>query len=147
MTQHEHGHCEECWASLILRLAMASLFVGAVVPKFLGGVGNTVGYFQKTFEGSWLPMPLVTLHARWVPWIELALPIWLVIGWRLRWAWLATGLFLTSLAFGMVVAQQGDTAAHNYTLVLMACAGLYFSRFDRCSVDGLRKKKGGCCSG
>ncbi len=144
--EHEHAHSEACWVSLILRLAMASLFVGAVVPKFQGGAGNIVGMFQQMFQGTWLPMPLVTLHARLVPWIELLLPIWLVIGWRLKWAWVAAALFLTSLAFGTIVAGKHDVAAHNFMYVLIACAGLYFSRFDRCSVDG-RGKKGACCSG
>lgn len=131
--------------SVILRIAVASLFVAAVVPKFLGGVGNMPAHFQKMFEGSWLPMPLVMLHAQWVPWIEMLLPVWLVAGWKLRWAWTAAALFMTTLAFGMAVAGKGDVAAANFTYVLICCAGLYFSRFDRFGLEALGK--GACCGG
>jgi len=31
-------------------------------------------------------------------------------------------------------------AAHNYAYVLICAAGLYFSRYDRFSVDGLLKR-------
>ena len=144
--EKSHCHTEGCWVSLILRLAIASLFVGAVVPKFMGGIGGTVTGFQALFKGSWLPMPLVTLHARLVPWIELLLPVWLVVGYRLRYAWILAGLFLTTLGFGMIVAGKGDVAAQNFTYVLISCAGLYFSEFDGLSVDTLGKK-GTCCSG
>lgn len=138
-------HQEGCWVSLILRLAAASLFIGAVVPKWMGSPGATVSSFQSMFQGTWLPMPLVTLHGWLTPWIELLLPIWLILGFRLRWAWAATGLYLVSLAFGMVVARQYDTAAHNYFYVLLSCAGLHFSRHDGLSVDAFGKKEGSCC--
>lgn len=139
-------HSEGCWVSLILRLAAASLFIGAAVPKWMGPPGQTVQMFQSMFQSTWLPMPLVTLHARLVPWIELILPIWLIVGFRLQWAWVATALFLVSLAFGMVVAQQ-MIAVGNYFYVLFACVGLYFSRYDRFSIDALAGKKEGCCGG
>ena len=135
----ETNHAEESLVSLVLRVAVAALFVGAVVPKFLGGIGGIAAQFQKMFEGSWLPMRLVMLHARWVPWIELLLPVWLVVGWKLRWAWTVAALFLTSLAFGMIVAGKGDVAVGNFTYVLIACFGLYFSRYDRWSVDGISR--------
>ena len=136
---------EKEWISLLLRLAVASLFIGAVIPKFQGGLGNVVQSFQTLFQNSWLPMPLVKLHARLTPWIELLIPIWLLVGIRLRWAWILTGLFLVSLSFGMVVAGQGAVAATNYSYLLLACAGLYFSPFDRYSVDGMRGAA--CCGG
>ena len=132
----KENHTEGSWISLILRLAMASLFLGAVVPKFQHGLGSIVGAFQAAFKDTWLPMRLVTLHTRCVPWIEAGLVIWLIIGFRLRWAWSVAGLFLTSLAFGMIVIGKGDVAAGNFSYVLISCVGLYFSRYDRWSVDG-----------
>lgn len=140
-------HTEGCWVSLILRLAMASLFIGAVVPKWMGPPGKTVQMFQSMFQSTWLPMPLVTLHAQLTPWIEILLPVWLILGFRLRWAWVVTGLYLVSLAFGMVVAQQYGTAANNYFYALFSCAGLYFSRYDGLSLDAFgSRKEGSCCS-
>ncbi len=138
---------EKSWISLLLRIAVASLFIGAVVPKFREGM-DLVAAFQGMFQGTWLPMPLVKLHARLTPWAELLIPIWLISGFRLRWAWLFTGLFIISLAFGMIVAKQGPSAADNYSYLLLAIAGLYFSRFDTLNVDAILGGKGGdCCGG
>ncbi len=142
------GSKEKSWISLLLRLAVASLFIGAVIPKFQGGLDGVVAAFEGMFQGTWLPMPLVKLHARVTPWAELLIPIWLIAGFRLRWAWLFTGLFLVSLGFGMVVAKQGPTAADNYSYLLLVIAGLYFSRFDTLNLDGVIGGKGGeCCGG
>jgi hypothetical protein len=51
-----------------------------------------------------------------------------------------TALFATSLAFGMSVAGNFDTAANNYTYVLICCAGLVLSRYDRVRVDALQRR-------
>jgi len=134
-------NCEACAISLILRLAIASLFIAAVVPKYMAGFESLVTNFENTFKASWLPMPLVMLQARLLPYVETLIPLWLLAGYRLRLGWFVTALFLISLAFGMLVLQQGAVAASSYFYVLLACAGLYFSPFDRLSVDGLLKKK------
>lgn len=124
------------WASLLLRLAVAVLFVAAVVPKWMGGIGQTVGFFREQFKDSWLPLPLVTLHGYLTPFVETLIPLWLVVGWKLRWGWVVATLFVISLGFGMAVAREHAVAAHNYLYVLICVAGLYFSQYDRFSVDG-----------
>lgn len=126
--------------SLMLRLAVASLFLAAAVGKLKGGwhsLSNVVAYFQQTFAETWLPTGLVTLHARLTPFMEALIVVWLIVGFRLKAAWCVTTLFMLSLAFGMAVAGKHDAAANNYTYVLICCVGLYFSRFDRYSFDGL----------
>jgi uncharacterized membrane protein YphA (DoxX/SURF4 family) len=139
-------NCEAAGASLILRLAIASLFFAAAFGKFSGGLDGVVGYFQSVFAETWLPMWLVTLHARVIPFIELLIPIWLILGFKLRLAWFVTGLTTVSLAFGMMVARQYDVAADNYLYVLMSVAGLYFSQFDCLSIDGRKCCKKERCS-
>lgn len=130
-------NCEGCWISLILRLAFASLFAAAAISKWshgLAGLNGLVTNFQTTFKDTWLPGPLVTLHARLVPYIEAVIPVWLLLGFRLRLAWVFTALFMVTLAFGLTVAQS-SSAVDNYFYVLMACAGIYFSQYDRTSLD------------
>ena len=56
-------------------------------------------------------------------------------------AWIFTSLVTISLAFGMVVARKYDVAADNYFYVFLCCAGLYFSQFDRFSVDAIKSKQ------
>lgn len=128
------------WASLVLRLAVGSLFLAAAVRKLHGGmetIQKTVQFFQTTFENTWLPEKLVTAHAYATPFVEAMIVIWLISGFRLKAAWVFTALFTTSLAFGMSVAGKFDTAADNYTYVLICCAGLLLSRYDRFRVDAL----------
>ncbi len=127
--------CERCWISLILRISVSALFISAVIPKYTGGFENVVTAFQGMFAKTWLPMPLVTLHARLTPFVETLIPIWLLIGFRLRFGWVFTSLFLVSLSFGMLVAGQGAIAANNFFYVALSLGGLYFSQFDRWSVD------------
>ena len=127
--------CERCWISFILRLSVASIFVAAAVPKFMGGLESVVSSFQAAFKDTWLPMPLVVLHARILPYLEALIPVWLIVGFRLRLAWVVTTLLMVSLGFGMLVAKQGGIAADNYFYVLFCLAGLYFSQFDRWSID------------
>jgi len=135
------GNAEGCWISLILRVTIVSLLLPAGVAKFMGGLDGVVESFQATFKETWLPMFLVTLHARAVPFVEIVLPVWLLVGIRLRLAWVVTSFFMVSLAFGMLVAKQYGIAANNYLYVLICCAGLYFSQFDRLSLDGVTKQQ------
>ena len=124
---------KECWFSFILRIAMASLFAVAAAGKFSGGLDAVVMQFTGMFKDTFLPSPLIALYARVIPWVEAAIAIWLIVGVRLKEAWILTAFTLISLAFGMVVAHQGTIASENYIYVLIACVGLYFSEFDQCT--------------
>jgi len=134
----DKGYSKECWISIILRLAMVTLFGVAAANKFLGGLAGVVMHITGMFKDTWLPVPLVSLYARLLPWAEAAIAIWLLLGVRLKEAWIFTALVLVSLAFGMIVAKQ--PAADNYFYVLMACAGLYFSSYDKWNVNNWKKK-------
>lgn len=128
------------WTSLVLRLAVGSLFFAAAVRKLQGGtetIQKTVRFFQTTFENTWLPAKMVNVHAYATPFVEALIVVWLISGFRLTAAWVFTALFTTSLAFGMSVAGKFDTAADNYTYVLIGCAGLLLSRYDRVRIDAL----------
>ena len=71
------------WASLLVRLAIASLFFAAAVRKLQGGsetIQKTVNFFRTTFEDTWLPEFLVTVHAYATPFVEAFIVIWLISG-------------------------------------------------------------------
>lgn len=131
---------KECWISFILRIAVASLFAVAAADKFIGGLDGVVMRFTGMFKDTFLPSPLIALYARTIPWVEATIAVWLILGVRLKEAWILTAFTLISLAFGMVVAHQYTTASENYIYVLIACVGLYFSEFDKC-ILGRRGRK------
>ncbi|MBN1514176.1 MAG: hypothetical protein JXB13_19320 [Phycisphaerae bacterium] len=127
------------WAALVLRLAVVSLFLAAVVPKFSGGfqsVQGTVHYFQTQFATTWLPGPLVTAHGYVTPFAEALIVLWLLTGIRLQAGWVFACLFMVSLAFGQMVLREHAVAAANFNYVLLCCAGLYLSPHDRFRLDG-----------
>ena len=132
----EKDHVEEGWISVILRVAMAALFAVAAVSKFLGGIGATVHTFQEMFQATWLPLVLVTPYAYAIAFAEALIAVWLLSGFKLRAAWIFTALVLISLAFGLTVAKQ--SAADIYTFLMVACLGLYVSRYDRCGLGGTK---------
>lgn len=119
------------WVSVFLRAAIGSLFLIAGLTKIPGGLAGTVGYYQSLFNGSLLPGFLVTAHASVIMFVELGLGLWLLSGFRLRSAWKAAALVLSSLAVGMVFAGKYDVANDNYVYVVLALGGLVTSRFDR----------------
>ena len=127
---HDEKDCVKGAISLILRLAIASLFFAAAVSKFQMGTTQVVAFFKGTFKDTWLPMWIVSLYAHIITWIELVIALWLLSGRGLQKAWFTTALVMVSLAFGMTVAKNIAVAGSNYFYVLMCCAGLYFSPYD-----------------
>ncbi len=130
----DKDNCELTWISYILRLAMASLFFVAGVNKFVAGLGNSAQYMTAMFSKTWLPTLLVAPYVYLLPFIEVLVAVWLLSGQKLKEAWIATALLLVSLAFGMAVAQQYAVAASNYVYVVIACLGIYVSKYDRCAL-------------
>lgn len=135
------NNSEGCWISLILRLAMISLFAVVGIHKFIDGIDGVVMYFESTFKETWLPLVPVKIYGRLLAYIEVLIALWLLTGIRLRAAWVFTALVLVTLFFGMAVAKQYGTAANNMLYIVVACLGIYFSQFDRIRIDRLRLKR------
>ena len=130
-------NAELSWISMVLRVAMGSLLAVAAYGKFSGLEAYTTmvtGMFKGTFLPGWLLSPYVNL----LPYAEALAAVWLLVGVKLREAWVFTAFLLVSLAFGVVVAKQ--SAADNFVFVLAACLGLYASRYDACALGKCCKK-------
>ena len=125
-------HVEEGWISIILRMAMACLFAVAASYKFIGGLDVTVKTFEDMFKTTWLPLFLVTPYAYVIAFAETLIALWLLSGYKLRAGWIFTSLVLISLAFGLTVAKQ--SSADIYICLLIACGGIYVSRYDHCGI-------------
>ncbi|MEY2935997.1 MAG: hypothetical protein RL033_6746, partial [Pseudomonadota bacterium] len=107
------------------------LFLAAAISKVPHGVAGTVGDYSSLFEHSLLPSFLVKAHASVIMWVEFALALWLLSGYRLALAWKSAALVLLSLAVGMLFAGKTDVASDNYVYVALALGGIVTSRFDR----------------
>lgn len=127
----EKKDCEFVGASILVRLAMAAVFAAAAINKFIGGIPQVVGYFELQFAETWLPLFLVKPLAISIAFIESILAIWLLSGFRLVYAWMASGLLMIVLIFGMCVVKQYPIAADNAIYLLVITAGLLLSRYDK----------------
>jgi len=123
-------HC----VSILMRLAVGTLFLCAAIVKTPLGISGIVAYYASLLDHSLLPAILVRTHATLILFFEYGLAIWLFSGWRLRLAWKAGGVLLVSLAVGMIFAGKYDVASANYIYVLLCAVGLLTSEFDRWQV-------------
>lgn len=119
------------WLSILMRLAVGSLFLCAALVKTPMGISGVVAYYSSLLEHSLLPGFVVRLHATAILFFEYGIALWLLSGFRLRLAWIVTGLLLISLAVGMIFAGKYDVASDNYFYVLLCGVGLLSSTFDR----------------
>ncbi|OUR95661.1 hypothetical protein A9Q84_14260 [Halobacteriovorax marinus] len=117
--------------SLILRLSMGTLFLGTAIIKVKGGIDGNIAYFVSIFEKSIFPLALVKAQASIIMFVEFILAAWLFSGIKLKEAWIASGLTLISLAFGMIFVYKFDVVSDNYIYVLIACLGLFLAPYDK----------------
>lgn len=133
----DKNNVELCWISLILRIAMASLFFVAALGKFMMGLDGTSGYILSAFKDTFLPSWMLAPYSYILPFAEALIAVWLLTGYKLRTGWVFTAFVLVTLAFGLAVSKQ--SAADVYIYILVACLGIYLSRYD-CCVLGCKKK-------
>ncbi len=119
------------WVSILMRVAVGSLFLCAAIVKTPLGISGVVAYYSSLLQHSLLPGFLVQTHATAIVFLEYACALWLLSGFRLRVAWIFSGFLLISLAVGMIFAGKYDVASDNYVYVLLCAIGLLSSSFDR----------------
>jgi thiosulfate dehydrogenase [quinone] large subunit len=117
--------------SLILRLALGSLFLGTAIIKVQGGIDGNIAYYMGIFEKSIFPTFLVKIHASIIMFVEFILGLWLVSGFKLKQAWIASATTLISLAFGMIFVYKFDVVSDNLVYVVMSCVGILIAPYDK----------------
>lgn len=119
------------WISILMRLSIGTLMLVAALNKIPNGIEGTVGYFVSTFEKTILPQFMIKIYASSIMIVEFIVAFWLFSGYKLRAAWVATGLLLISLASGMLFLQKYDVASDNFVYVVIAGVGLLTSSYDK----------------
>jgi hypothetical protein len=132
----DKNNVEQAWISLILRVAVASIFGVAAFGKFSMGLGNYAAHMMIMFQNTFLPGFLLKPYIWVLPFAESLIVLWLLSGVKLREAWVFTAFVLLTLGFGMIVAQQGTVASENFIYMLIACLGVYMSKYDGCRIGG-----------
>ena len=90
------------------------------MSKWLGGAGGFVGYISGTFAETWIPGVLITISAWAIIISELILGLWLLIGKKLRLAWVITAGLMFMLMLGQTVIKEYGTVANNWQYLVIA---------------------------
>ncbi len=122
--------------SILLRLSIGTLFLGAAIIKVKGGIDGSIAYYTSIFEKTIFPLFLVKMHASIIMPLEFILAIWLFSGFKLKTAWIASAVTLVTLAFGMIFAYKFDVTSDNYLYVLICCLGILLSPYDKFIIQG-----------
>ena len=124
----------------MLAYALFRLFMG--INMFMHGavrVGPNYGAFvaatREQFAATWLPVWLVTLEARIIPGVEVAVGLLMLIGYKTRWAIVAGMILLSTLLFGMVVLQNWEIVSRHLIYALSFYVLLHNLEFNAFSLD------------
>ncbi|MDT8389347.1 MAG: hypothetical protein RRC34_02440 [Lentisphaeria bacterium] len=129
------------WISVFMRVAIIIFLGFSGLRKVTGGVGVSVERMRQLFADTGTPAWLVTGQAWIVPYLEVAIAIWLLTGYKLRGAFITSALLILNFCGAMKILGNGDVVANNSLFVLLCCVGLFFCHRDRWSIDGLIARK------
>jgi len=126
---------DKALAYSLFRLFMGlNIFMHGAV-RLGGNYGAFVEATQNQFADTWLPVWLVTLEARLIPGVELAVGALLLVGYRTRWAIVAGMVLLSTLLFGMIVLQNWEIVSRHLIYALSFYALLHNLEFNALSLD------------
>ena len=129
-------------AHLLLRLTLGTNILMHGGMRILTGENKFVTGLVQTYQGSLLPQSLVWGFATVLPWIEAAIGIMIVTGFRLRIALAAGAVWMTVLTFGVGVRQNWESAGLQLPYAIAFALLLASVSVDRYSLDGwLRRNK------
>lgn len=124
----------------VLAYTMFRLFMG--LNMFMHGAvrlgpnyGDFISWTQGVFAESWLPMWLVTLEARLIPGVEIAIGVMLFLGFRTRLALIMAIVLMATLVFGMNVVQNWELVNRHVIYVIAFYLLLHNMEFNQKSID------------
>jgi len=125
-------------AYTVFRLFMGlnMLMHGAV--RLGSNYGEFLQWAQNLFAESWLPVWLVTLEARLIPGVEIAIGVLLLLGYKTRWAVVAAVGLLATLLFGMILLQDWEIVSRHLIYALCFYVLLHNLEFNEVSLDQKR---------
>ena len=130
----------------VLAYTMFRLFMG--LNMFMHGAvrlgPNYEGFIiwtQSVFADSWLPMWLVTLEARLIPGVEIAVGVLLLLGFKTRIALIVAIVLMATLVFGMNVVQNWELVNRHVIYVIAFYLLLHNLEFNQKSIDARQSSR------
>ena len=138
--------------SLLIRLVVGVILFFAGLSKAISLIGGSVGYgdfignflggVKGTWAYNWPFRAFMYIFFALLPWLELALGLALIVGYRTRIALIASAVLLGHLMFGMALQGNHATVANNSQYVIYCALAYYFTtQGNRYSLDALLADK------
>ena len=124
-------------AYALMRATFGIVFLFFGITKFIRGVSPFAQGMQQRFAGK-LPMLIVVPFGYSLPFFEVLLGAFLLVGLFNSLSLIATGLLLMALTFGMVILGDTPTVANNLIYVLIDFCLLYLADYNLYSIDRFR---------
>lgn len=131
-------HQEASYA--LLRVTLGTIFLTTGIVKFLFGIGNFAAGLQTQFAGK-LPIFMVIPFAYALPFLEVTVGAFLLLGLFNSLALIAAGLLLMTLTFGKTAVNDSATVAGNLVYVLINFVLLWLADYNGYSIDRMRQRK------
>ncbi|MGA8500711.1 MAG: DoxX family protein [Candidatus Sulfotelmatobacter sp.] len=125
-------------SSLAYALLRATLGLNILMhgtSRLLGGIGNFVSGMIKMFQNTVLPTAVVVPFGYALPWLEAALGLLIMIGFRTREALVAGALLMLGLTFGTALRQDWGVAGVQLLYSAVYAALIAALRYNSLSVD------------
>ncbi len=127
------------WAAFLLRFSLGLLMFVAGLNKFLqpGGPAAIMDWMSNEFAKTWLPLVLVRPFAFALPFLEVALGLFLATGLYRVPALAVNGLLLLALLFGQLVMGTSETAPLMFLYLGATAGALLLSASDTLTLENL----------
>ena len=118
------------WVSLLVRLTIVVLFGGFAIQTWIDGPGAFVSSLHSKLDPAGFPHWITTTFGWGLPFLQAALAIWLIIGYRLKAAWFVSGLLFIIFGFGWLVVSNPPLSLLAFIGLLFPIIGLSVSHAD-----------------
>ncbi|MEW5925384.1 MAG: DoxX family protein [Candidatus Zixiibacteriota bacterium] len=122
------------WISLLIRLMLGLVFLAHGLEKLIE-YRDTVETMAETFDETWLPMVIVYGFLYILPFIETAIGISYLMGFKYRATLVATAILLAILTFGLAVRGDYEPVSRNLVYFFILIIGLWQSDENRFCVS------------
>jgi thiosulfate dehydrogenase [quinone] large subunit len=127
-------------AYLLFRFFMGvNMFMHGAV-RLGDNYGKFISWVQGLYIETWLPTWLVTLEARMIPGVEVAIGVLLLLGYQTRWAIAAGMILMTTLLCGMVILEDWELVSRHLIYALSFYVLLHNLEFNTFALDKISNR-------
>ncbi|HLR90546.1 MAG TPA: DoxX family protein [Balneolaceae bacterium] len=133
MSKNINRHKKMAYALLRITIGVIFLTFGAT-KLFVTGLDNFAGYMAVQFEGL-IPAVLLTPFSYLLPFLEIILGLFLIVGFMSFWTMTATGALIAVLVFGAIMDSNPATVANNMLYGIVISFLIWNLKINTWSID------------